>query len=180
MSRRRPVTGIKAGQRRSRRPRHWAKKHCVRRYAMESGCLYWIPVYQLFEQREFKIILANARWAKNMPERKTDVSGLHDCASCIPGACSAQLPARCRYRDVTHLSSRQREHSEYAAAHIQDMQKVPLEMNLQFHYFVLRSRARTECGLSGLTSQVSAILTCWRLTMTCVAIPASDHSRCTG
>jgi len=42
--------------------------------AMESTGIYWIPVYEILEQRGFEVILVNARSAKNVPGRKTDVS----------------------------------------------------------------------------------------------------------
>ena len=41
---------------------------------MESTGIYWIPVYEILEQRGFDVILVNARYAKNVPGRKTDVS----------------------------------------------------------------------------------------------------------
>ena len=42
--------------------------------AMESTRVYWIPVYEILEPRGFDVILVNARFAKNVPGRKTDVS----------------------------------------------------------------------------------------------------------
>ena len=41
---------------------------------MESTGVYWIPAFELLEQHGFEVILVNARYAKNVPERKTDVS----------------------------------------------------------------------------------------------------------
>jgi Transposase len=41
---------------------------------MESTGVYWIPVYEILEQRGFEVILVNARYAQNVPGRKTDVS----------------------------------------------------------------------------------------------------------
>ena len=35
---------------------------------------YWIPAYEILEQHGFEVILVNARYAKNVPGRKTDVS----------------------------------------------------------------------------------------------------------
>jgi transposase len=35
---------------------------------------YWVPAYEILEQRGFEVILVNARYAKNVPGRKTDVS----------------------------------------------------------------------------------------------------------
>ncbi|MGR3564436.1 MAG: IS110 family transposase [Heliomarina sp.] len=42
--------------------------------AMESTGVYWIPAFEILEARGFEVILVNARYAKNVPGRKTDVS----------------------------------------------------------------------------------------------------------
>jgi transposase len=52
----------------------WFKACGVTNVAMESTGVYWIPVYEILEQRGFDVILVNARYAKNVPGRKTDVS----------------------------------------------------------------------------------------------------------
>ena len=50
-------------------------EHCgVRTVAMESTGVYWIPAYEMLEQRGFEVVLVNARDAKHVPGRKTDVS----------------------------------------------------------------------------------------------------------
>lgn len=52
----------------------WFKTHGVTSVAMESTGVYWIPAYEILEQHGFEVILVNARYAKNVPGRKTDVS----------------------------------------------------------------------------------------------------------
>src|SRR5882762_4444732 len=52
----------------------WFKASGVTSVAMESTGVYWIPAYEILEQRGFDVILVNARYAKNVPGRKTDVS----------------------------------------------------------------------------------------------------------
>jgi hypothetical protein len=42
--------------------------------AMESTGVYWIPAFEVLEGNGFDVILVNARYAKNVPGRKTDVS----------------------------------------------------------------------------------------------------------
>ncbi|WP_407121266.1 transposase [Bradyrhizobium sp. STM 3561] len=96
-----------------------------------------IPVYEILEQRGFEVILVNARYAKNVPGRKTDVSEaawlrqLHSYGllrgSFRPDAEIATLRAYLRQRERL---------VEYAAAHIQHMQKALMEMNLQLHHVV--------------------------------------------
>ena len=115
----------------------WFKSCGVTSVAMESTGVYWIPAYEILEQRGFEVILVNARYAKNVPGRKTDVSDaawlrqLHSYGllrgSFRPDAEIATLRAYLRQRERL---------VEYAAAHIQHMQKALIEMNLQLHHVV--------------------------------------------
>ena len=52
----------------------WFECCGVRTVAMESTGVYWIPAYEVLEQRGFEVVLVNARDAKHVPGRKTDVS----------------------------------------------------------------------------------------------------------
>ena len=52
----------------------WFERCGVTTVAMESTGVYWIPVYEVLEQRGFAVVLVNARDAKHVPGRKTDVS----------------------------------------------------------------------------------------------------------
>ena len=115
----------------------WFKACGVNSVAMESTGVYWIPAYEILEQHGFEVILVNARYAKNVPGRKTDVSDaawlrqLHSYGllrgSFRPDAEIATLRAYLRQRERL---------VEYAAAHIQHMQKALMEMNLQLHHVV--------------------------------------------
>lgn len=51
----------------------WLKECGVTSVAMEATGVYWIPVFQILEQRGFAVILANARQTKNVAGRKSDV-----------------------------------------------------------------------------------------------------------
>ena len=115
----------------------WFERCGVRTVAMESTGVYWIPAYEVLEQRGFAVVLVNARDAKHVPGRKTDVSDaewlrrLHEYGllrgSFRPEAKIAAL------RDYL----RQRERLlDYAASHIQHMQKALTQMNLQLHHVV--------------------------------------------
>jgi transposase len=105
--------------------------------AMESTGVYWVPVYEVLEARGIAVILANAREARCVPGRKTDVNDaqwlqrLHACgllrASFRPGRDIAALRVYLRLRE---------RHLDYAAAHIQHMQKALTFMNLQLHHVV--------------------------------------------
>ena len=105
--------------------------------AMESTGVYWVAVYEVLEERGLQVILANAREARSVPGRKSDVNDaqwlqrLHACgllrASFRPTRDIAALRAYLRLREG---------HLDYAAAHIQHMQKALTLMNLQLHHVI--------------------------------------------
>jgi len=115
----------------------WFERCGVRTIAMESTGVYWIPVYELLEQRGFEVMLVNARDAKHVPGRKTDVSDaqwlrrLHEYGLLRPSfRPKGELAALRAYL-------RQRERLlDYAASHIQHMQKSLMQMNVQLHHVV--------------------------------------------
>ena len=105
--------------------------------AMESTGIYWIPAFEILEARGLEVLLVNARHVKNVPGRKTDV---HDAlwlqqlhqhgllrGSFRPANGLAALRAYLRHRERL---------LEYAAAHIQHMQKAMMQMNVQLHHVV--------------------------------------------
>ena len=102
----------------------WFEQCGVRSVAMESTGVYWIPVFEILDQRGFEVILVNARDAKHVPGRKTDISDaqwlqrLHE---------YGLLRASFRLKGevaIMRAYLRQRERLlDYAASHIQHMQK---------------------------------------------------------
>ena len=115
----------------------WLTACRIKTVAMESTGVYWIPVFEILEARGFEVLLVNARDVKNVPGRKTDVNDaqwlqqLHQHGllrgSFHPRADLAQLR--------TYLRLRERM-VEYAAAHVQHMQKALMQMNVQLHHIV--------------------------------------------
>jgi transposase len=55
----------------------WFASCAVKTVVMESTGVYWIPVYEILDQRGFEVLLVNARDTKHVPGRKTDVSDAH-------------------------------------------------------------------------------------------------------
>jgi transposase len=116
---------------------NWFKECGVETVVMESTSVYWIPIFELLDARGFTVFLVNARDAKHVPGRKTDVSDaqwlqrLHSYgllrASFQPKGQIAELRAYVRQRERL---------LEYAASHIQHMQKALTQMNLQLHHVV--------------------------------------------
>jgi hypothetical protein len=52
----------------------WLQECRIGTVAMESTGVYWIPLMQILESRGLEVYLVNARYAKNVPGRKTDVA----------------------------------------------------------------------------------------------------------
>src|SRR6202140_2560339 len=52
----------------------WLKQCGIKTVAMESTGVYWIPLFQILEERGLEVCLVNARHVKNVPGRRTDVS----------------------------------------------------------------------------------------------------------
>jgi transposase len=51
----------------------WLEACGVETVAMESTGIYWIPVYEILEDRGFEVFLVNAHHVKNVSGRKTDI-----------------------------------------------------------------------------------------------------------
>jgi transposase len=120
---------------------------------MQSTGVYWIPLYEILEERGFEVYLVNARHTKNLPGRKSDVQEsqwllkLH-----TYGLLNNSFQATAEIR-VARTYWRQRgEHVHGASSCIQRMQKVLTQMNVQL--------ANVISDISGLTGQriVRAIL----------------------
>ena len=112
----------------------WFGQCGARTMAMESTGVYWIPAFEVLDQRGFEGILVDARDARHVPGRKTDISDaqwLHE---------YGLLRVSFRLKgEVAVLRGylRQRERLlDYAGSHIQHMQKALTQMNLQLHHMV--------------------------------------------
>ena len=125
---------------------NWLTSIGITTVAMESTGVYWVPVYEILEEHGLTVLLANARDCKAVPGRKSDVNDaqwlqrLHACgllrASFHPAPDIAALRTYMRIRG---------RHLEYAAAHMQHMQKALTLMNLQLHHVI-----SDICGVTGL------------------------------
>lgn len=51
----------------------WLTQCGIKTVAMESTGIYWIPIYEILDDRGFEVKLVNAHHLKNVPGRKTDV-----------------------------------------------------------------------------------------------------------
>ncbi len=113
---------------------NWLKACGVRTVAMESTGVYWIPLYQVLDERGFEVYLVNARHYKNVPGRKTDVcdSAWLQYLHAVGLLQGSFRPAQeiCALRTILrHRASL----VEAASKHIQHMQKALDQMNVQIH-----------------------------------------------
>jgi transposase len=100
--------------------------------AMESTGVYWIPLYEVLERRGLKVWLVDARAARNVPGRKSDVL---DCqwlqrlmSFGLLSAAHRPADAVCVVRAV--VRSRETLLTEQARC-VQRMQKALVQMNVQ-------------------------------------------------
>ena len=115
----------------------WLKQCGVKTVAMESTGVYWIPLFQILEERGFEVCLVNARHVKNVPGRRTDVC---DC-QWLQFLHSVGL-LKASYRPAQEVCAvrsllRHRESLvQMAATHVNHMQKALDQMNVQLHHVI--------------------------------------------
>jgi transposase len=122
----------------------WLKRCRIKTVAMESTGVYWIALYEVLESCGFEVCLVNARQAKNLPGRKTDVK---DCQwlqqlhsyGLLTRSFRPQIEIVILRRYLRHRGTLVQE----AGTCIQRIQKALTEMNLQL--------ANVISDLSGMT-----------------------------
>jgi transposase len=115
----------------------WLQECGIKTVAMESTGVYWIPLFQILEERGLEVCLVNARHVKNVPGRRTDVC---DC-QWLQFLHSVGL-LRASYRPeqqvcaVRSLLRHRGSLIQMAATHVHHMQKALDQMNLQLHHVI--------------------------------------------
>jgi transposase len=109
----------------------WLVQIGIQSVAMESTGIYWIPLFEILEERGLEVLLVNARHVKNVSGRKTDVL---DCQWLQQLHTYGLLAGAFRPQEqVTALRAYMRQRGtlvRYAGSHIQHMQKALRQMNL--------------------------------------------------
>jgi len=112
----------------------WLQRCGIRTVAMESTSVYWIPLYQVLEERGLEVCLVNAQYVRNVPGRKTDVSDcqwiqyLHSV-----GLLRASFRPPAEICVVRSLWRHRASLIQMAAEHVLHLQKALDQMNLQLH-----------------------------------------------
>lgn len=113
----------------------WLRQCGVQRIAMESTGVYWIPLWQVLADEGFEVCLVNARHFKNVPGKKTDVEDcqwlqfLHS-VGLLRGSYRPDQ-AICGVRTLLRFRG---ELIQFAAQHIQHMQKALEQMNVKLSH----------------------------------------------
>jgi transposase len=115
----------------------WLKQSGVETVAMESTGVYWIPLFQILEEKGFEVYLVNARHVKNVPGRRTDVLDcqwlqfLHSVgllrSSFRPEQAVCAIRSLLRHRQSL---------VEMSSSHVNQMQKSLDQMNIQLHHVI--------------------------------------------
>lgn len=109
----------------------WLVRIGIQTVALESTGVYWIPVYEMLEERGLSVLLVNARHVKNVPGRKSDVQDcqwlqqLHTYGLLRGGFRTDEegIPLRAYLRQRSTLIER-------SSDHIRHIQKALRQMNL--------------------------------------------------
>src|SRR6266403_1449403 len=131
----------------------WLKQCRIRTVAMQSTGVYWVAVYDILEQAGLEVYLVNARDTKNLPGRKSDVQEsqwlmkLH-----TYGLLRNSFRPSQEIRTMRTYWRQRNDLVQSAGRHIQRMQKVLTQMNIQL--------ANVLSDISGVTGQaiIKAIL----------------------
>jgi len=110
----------------------WLTEHKIKTVAMESTGVYWIPLFEVLEQRGFECLLIISRSLKRVSGRKSDITDaqwiqtLHNYgmleSSFRPQADLVALRSLLRHR---------RSLVDHRSPHVLHMQKALLQMNIQ-------------------------------------------------
>ena len=125
----------------------WFQSCGVKTVALQSTGVYWIPLYDILEERGFEVYLVNAQHTKNLPGRKSDVQEsqwllkLH-----TYGLLNISFQPPSKIRTLRTYWRQRLQHVTGAATCVQRMQKALTQMNIQL--------ANVISDLSGVTGQL--------------------------
>lgn len=111
----------------------WLKKCKIETVAMESTGVYWIPLYDILQEHGFEVVLVNSRATKNIAG-KSDVA---DCQWILElhtyGLLKPSFRPDQQIRPLRTYSRHRDNLIKTCAMHVQRMQKILIEMNVQLH-----------------------------------------------
>ena len=115
----------------------WLVACCITTVAIEATGVFWIPIYDILQERGLEVLLVNARHFRNVAGRKSDVSDaewlqeLHTVGllrgSFRPAAEITTLRSYLRHRETL---------VQTASTMVNRIQKALVQMNLQLHVVI--------------------------------------------
>ena len=110
----------------------WLLARGVRSVAMQSTGVYWMPVFEILQQRGLEVYLVNARHTKNLPGRKSDIA---ECQWLLKlhtfGLLNNSFQPSDAVRAMRTLWRHRAGLVAQSSSAIQRMQKALIEMNIQ-------------------------------------------------
>lgn len=110
----------------------WLAEHHIKTVAMESTGVYWIPLFELLEQRGFECLLISSRSLQRVSGRKSDVTDaqwiqtLHNY-----GLLESSFRPQGDLVALRSLLRHRRNLIDHRSPHVLHMQKALLQMNIQ-------------------------------------------------
>src|ERR1044071_2483364 len=115
----------------------WLSAGGVDTVAMGATGVYWLPLYDILEQRGFDVHLVNSKHVQNVTGRKTDIL---DCQWLQQlhtfGLLSGAFRPDQEFLVLRSYVRHRKMLIEYASAHVQHIQKALTQMNLVLHNVV--------------------------------------------
>jgi transposase len=110
----------------------WLAEHKIKTVAMESTGVYWIPLFEVLEQKGFDCLLISSRSLRRVPGRKSDVTDaqwiqtLHNY-----GLLESSFRPQADLIALRSLLRHRRSLVDHRSPHVLHMQKALLQMNIQ-------------------------------------------------
>jgi transposase len=110
----------------------WLKEQKIKTVAMESTGVYWIPLFEVLEQKGFDCLLISSRSLRRVPGRKSDVTDaqwiqtLHNY-----GMLESSFRPQGDLIALRSLLRHRRNLVDHRSPHVLHMQKALLQMNIQ-------------------------------------------------
>lgn len=110
----------------------WLASLEVTHIAMEATGVYWKPVWNVLDDGDFELVLANARHVKNVPGRKTDVNDATWLADLLThGLIRASFVPDRPTMEVRTLLRTRKQMTRERTRHVQRLQKTLEEANIK-------------------------------------------------
>jgi transposase len=126
----------------------WLVSLGIKTVALESTGVYWMPLYEVLENHGLQVFVANARYVRNVPGRKTDVEDsrwlqqLHSVgllhASFVPEAGIRELRTYLRFRNQCVIEK---------VTQINRMEKALQQLNIKLKQVISKLDTQVAMGI---------------------------------